>query len=299
MKIFKIFLFFSLSFVCIFISVFGLGRLNQYLSGGFRIDKIKVDLGEAKESYAKTEIIKNILNQTFTYLDKGSQTYVFLSEDKKYVIKFIRYSRYRIPFWMNHIPYNTTYRTSRMLHKNKRYKDSIFSYQLADKYLRKETLIVYSHLNKTKNLNQKLTLKDKLGRGFIIDLDNFGFIIQKKVTPLIDYLLEQKKENKLNVSRKIVRSFLQMINDCYDKGIEIKDYNCIKNAGFFEGKVINLDLGSFYKKDGLDQVAIFEKELYHFTQHFRKWAVKKFPEILSIFEEECKLMINQKKNISI
>ena len=39
--------------------------------------------------------MNNIFDQKFKYLSKGCQTYVFQSEDKKYVIKFIRYHRYR------------------------------------------------------------------------------------------------------------------------------------------------------------------------------------------------------------
>jgi hypothetical protein len=47
-----------------------------------------------------------------------------------------------------------------------------------------------------------------------------------------------------------------------------------------------IDLGSFFpsEKDMEDYVE-FEEEMKHFTKHFRKWSVKKYPEIVAVFDQ--------------
>ena len=82
----------------------------QLITDGFRVDKIKVDLASLQEediqiSPEKKKEIFSILKQEFHYIDKGCQTYVFESFDKDYVIKFIRFHKYRLPFWMHHISF--------------------------------------------------------------------------------------------------------------------------------------------------------------------------------------------------
>jgi hypothetical protein len=287
-------------FAAILACVFAFARVGQHLSGGFRVDKIKTTMLEDKSygNSAVDEDILAILDQPFTYIDKGSQTYVFESEDKNYVIKFIRFNRYRQPFWMSYL--NKTdaqkkYVAGRIVHKHKSFTSSLTSYNIAEKYLQDNTGIIYSHLAQSDNINKKMRVKDKVGRKMVVDLDTTGFILQKKAIPLTSFLLNIKQKDDDIALREIIISFLRMICSLYEKNIVIRDYNCVKNAGVLDGCVINIDLGSFFAKDNLEDKQEFTREIRNFTKHFVKWSNRNnFPLALLIFEEELNKIITKK-----
>src|SRR5579872_1804949 len=64
------------------------------LTGGFRIEKMRIDFpfnAEWEINRNGMDGIKRILSQPFRYLDRGSQCYVFVSEDDQFVVKLFRF----------------------------------------------------------------------------------------------------------------------------------------------------------------------------------------------------------------
>jgi len=122
----------------------------QLITDGFRLDKIKTTLIEKRDKKNVSNEINDILDQKFRYLSKGCQTYVFESEDKNYVIKFVRYHRYTIPMWLNISSFATDYKNIRLYYKSKLLNDSLNSYRIANEHLKDETATIYVHLQKTR-----------------------------------------------------------------------------------------------------------------------------------------------------
>ena len=60
------------------------------LTGGFRLSSCQLPLKNKKSWDAEppSNELTPLLSQPFFFLKRGSQAYVFLSEDKKYVLKF-------------------------------------------------------------------------------------------------------------------------------------------------------------------------------------------------------------------
>jgi hypothetical protein len=241
------------------------------------------------------EILK-ILDQEFRYLDQGCQTYVFQSQDQKYVLKLIRYSKYELPFWMQVIAFcdrGKAYKEKRQDFRNHKFLHSLKSYQIASREMKEETALIYSHLEKTSCFAKKLVVKDRLGRKFLLDLDQTGFILQRKVIPLRKQFLLYKENHELAKAQELTRSFLHTIREMAKKKIVNCDYNCVKNSGVFENRVVFLDMGSFFwaKDKGNPTLA---EEMFVFTKHFRKWAIKEWPELLNFFEEELQKVSQEK-----
>ncbi|MBN1915053.1 MAG: hypothetical protein JW769_04115 [Parachlamydiales bacterium] len=292
-------------FVIVFIlmSALFIAKGWQLISDGFRQDKIYHDFPhesqwEVSFSPQQEKEIMAILDQPFHYLGKGCQVYVFASQDQKYVIKFIRYHKYRLPFWIAYTDFfqkGKEYVVSRRDHRQRGYYNSLRSYKIAYEQLPEETATLYIHLNRTFHLHKKLPIIDRLGRHSSLDLDNTGFIVQKRVMPLEPYLLQMKKDQKTSETEKIIGSFLEMVEHLYDKGMTNKDYNCLKNAGYLEGKIIAMDIGSFYPQNGLEDPHEFQKELINFVKHFRRWSQKKYPQILFVFDEKVDQLIEKKR----
>lgn len=74
-------------------SLFFIFHKNQ----GFRPSKIffPAELSFTDASQKKIEID----HQTFHYLSKGRQCFVFINEDKTYVLKFLRFDKLQLPLW--------------------------------------------------------------------------------------------------------------------------------------------------------------------------------------------------------
>ena len=71
--------------------VYGTGRLYYAVTAGFTIGNITSDFSynekwaTAALTSSQRDQVKQILSQKFSYLGKGCQSYVFTSDDGKYV----------------------------------------------------------------------------------------------------------------------------------------------------------------------------------------------------------------------
>jgi hypothetical protein len=273
--------------VTLCLSVLFLSKGWQMITDGFRIDKIHTRLSPGPEPTDTTNLEK-ILSQKFYYLDKGCQTFVFESKDHQYVLKLVRYHKYKPAFWMQYLQlFSITdeYRKKRKAFRERSKKNTLHSYVLSYEKLSEETATTYIHLHKTTSFQKPLIIVDRLGRSYELPLNDIGFLLQRKGTPLISALLQAKNKQDLVKTGDIIHSFFQTVSSLYKKGIANKDYNCIKNAGVIDGKVVEIDLGSFYEQD-LSTKEAFAKELFIFIKHFRKWGNKNYPEILPMLEKE-------------
>jgi len=275
-------LFFFLMLICACIKTYHL------MTKGFRADKIRSNFTNSIFETNDNINDNDVFNQKYSYLSKGCQTYVFESEDKKYIIKFIRYHRYQTPLWLNVCNFLKKYRNIRLFYKEKLLLNSLKSYQIAVNFLKDETATLYVHLNKTRNFDRRLRILDSLKREYLIDLNEAGFVVQKKVKSFEDVL--NKYKNNERELKKLVYSFLNTTRYIYQKGFINDDYNCIKNSGVIDNKVIHLDVGSFLLKDNLDTKKVFEKEFFRYVRYFKKWADKNAPFLIAYIDDEINKM---------
>lgn len=274
---------FFIGIICIF------AKSWQLITDGFRLDKLKSTLSNNKEVYSDSNDIHKILDQEFKYLSKGCQTYVFESEDNNYVIKFVRFHRYKIPLWLTVLDFFDSYKTKRLYYKEKLLNDSLKSYQIANSYLKDETATIYVHLSRTDIFNKKITILDRFKRKYFIDLDSAGFIIQKKVKTFEEILSKNKHDP--DELKKLTNSFLNTTFSIYQKGYINDDYNCVKNSGVLDDRVIHSDLGSFLKKDEMKNKDVLTHEINRFMRYFKKWSDKNAPFLSEYVDEEVKKII--------
>jgi hypothetical protein len=233
--IFKIFCK-SLVVFFVFLSLAFVSKGWQLLTDGFRTDKIVSEVPYNPDwdidiSDNNVDEVLNILNQNFYYLDKGCQTYVFESADKKYVLKFIRYHKYRLPFWMRIKKLFSKldmYSRQRLQHREKSFFNSMRSYKLSYDHLQDETGVVYIHLNKSEDIFKNLPIIDRLNRKKHIDLDSAGFLLQRKTQRLEDVLVKLRDEKNIDGMKQVIQSFLNVVTSMCKKQIVNRDYNCVK-----------------------------------------------------------------------
>lgn len=244
------------------VALAGISYLRYFLIDGFSTRKINYS-GEYQKEYdlgIDFETVRDILDQEFVYLGKGRQSYVFESSDKKYVIKFIKYHKYKMPFYKDILEYFNWISEKRKVYFNQkinRYQTAYNSYKIAYFDLAEMTKIKYLHLNQTYFLKKNVVLRDKMGIKHLVDLDKVAFILQERAEDLA-FSLKKKK----NVE-KLIDSFFSSIHLKRKNHIMDKDYsNIIRNSGVIDGNFIEVDVGSFVKNKTLDKKFWKEEFLY-------------------------------------
>lgn len=257
-------------------------RLYYKLTDDFRISNITLELPFNKDLETpdlEPNHLNTILDQEYTYLGKGAQSYAFASQDGKYVIKFFKFKLHKPNRLLNHplvqkIPIIGPHRAERYkTHKQK--LDSAFNgYKMAYDDHKEESGLISIHLNQTTHLNRTLTVKDKLGFSRKINLDQVVFIIQKKTTPSEEVITKHLRSNEDTKAKEILNQLFAFYHSEFKKGLYDRDPCMLKNTGFLDKKPIHFDVGKLTRgnlsdqeiQENLDRV-IFRAEQW-FTIHF-------------------------------
>lgn len=208
--------------------------------------------------------ILSSLEKPFTYLSKGGQSFVFLSKDKKYVLKIFHYdlcrmrqgselvSKVRRWFGLSH---------RRPIHTPEKIQKTFEACSLAFHFARDQTGLVYIHLNPKQGL-PKFTLIDCFGRKHFVDPAQIRFALQKKAEPFLPAFYKMPKED-------LFSSFHVLMQEMNDRGILNNDSRLNGNFGILEGKVVAIDFASFIHAPDLtlERTCFFEKKL-------QKWVDK-------------------------
>ena len=221
----------------------------EYQTDGFQAVKIisshpTNQKWEINASEEEKELLSNALDQPFHYLGKGRRCFAFVSEDQKYVLKFVRTFQITAPWWSRlslaqyFLPSICEREFSR---KEKRRAQNFIGYKIGFENLKEQTGTLFLHLNPTTTLQKNVTLYDKIGVKHILPADNLAFILQKKAkpfSPLFKDLLEQGNDAEI---KNLLSEFAQLLKTRADH--HIADWDMApSNLGIADGKWIAFDL---------------------------------------------------------
>jgi hypothetical protein len=240
---------------------------------GFKLAKMHIDLPfrpdwEVAPSLSR-EDLNAILDQPFSYLDKGAQCYVFQSGDERHVVKLFRYDQ---PHIIRHK------KTSVEWKREKLFSACLLAYQKA----REETGLVYLHLNVTRGEVPILHAKGPIGQTLHFHLDRYRFAIQKKAQPFRASLLEAYHSSDKDALPRLIDSFVSVLSSRLGKGIGNSDPTVSRNFGFLEGKAVEIDFGNYYVHPPTID------EMHRYTHRLRRWLKHHAPEWVSYLDEKVK-----------
>jgi len=275
--------------------VYGAGRLYFRVTGGFTEGNIKSELPYDERwvmpplPAEQKALVNSILSQDFHYLGKGCQSYVFLSADKKYVIKFIKYQRFRPQQWINYfsfIPAVEKYQVNKTQEKRQKLDNLLAAWKLSYEHLKPETGLVYVHLNKSQDLNKNLVIYDKLGLQHTLDLDQHEFLVQKRADMLTKTITTYVDNGQVELATSLVDRLIQMILSEYARGFGDNDHALMQNTGVLDGEPIHIDVGQFVQKESFKEPKVYHQELFSKTFKFRSWLNKHYPILEQHLNEE-------------
>jgi hypothetical protein len=197
--------------------------LSDLATWGFTIARLKIshDLGFTSCG-AEPHLY---LSQKFYLRDQGGQSYVFISADNQYVLKFFKeMPRPWIPF------------SSYQQKKLGKLKRTLKGYHLAYHRLLEETALISLHTAPTL-APLPATLVDRLNIEHKVDLSSVYFVLQRKADPLLKDL---GSESLLQIRQLLQKRASAQIAD-HDPRLHL-------NLGWVDGRPVFIDPGRFVEE---------------------------------------------------
>ena len=217
----------------------------------------------------------------FTYLARGKQAFVFVSEDQKYVLKLFDRTHLQVPWFAKMFG----------LFKNRKrrgaQRQQIFpeSYRLAFDSVREETGLLCVHMGRSSTLWPTIELIDKASRHFHVNLNEVAFVVQKKGEgTLLDKLFEVK--NDVPVLKQCLEQYLSLHAKRMHHHIADYDRDIRHNYAWGESGLMYIDPARFFFEPLLHEPARLKHEWWGCTYRLRKWLVKNAPEVLEWYDEK-------------
>jgi len=286
----------------LFGSFYGIGRLYYFFTDGFTIGNISTSFQSDprwdvhKLALAEQNQLDSILKQSFHYLGKGCQSYVFLSDDGQFVLKFFKYQRYRPkPWvdWFSFIPLVDSYRQDKLQKKGKKLDRVYGSWKLAFEHLQPESGVIYTHLNNHPQLNRTLTIFDKMGYSYDVELDPLQFLIQRKATMICDEIASLMDQGKIHETKTLLDHLLVMMANEHARGFVDEDHALMQNTGVIGDQPIHIDVGLFTCREDVKNLTVSHLELFKKTYKFRIWLQNQYPDLATYIDQKLYKVIGE------
>jgi hypothetical protein len=271
----------KIAFLIIFCSLISRGWYHA--KNGFSLSSIETNL-QGNPDLAGTLPPEDALMLTYSYLGRGRQCYAFASSDGRYVLKLPRYDRTHLPLWLKSLPWLKRMRQRKMQKCTAKNQFFHASLRLANEKLKKETGLIYLHLDPTTHLKRSIKIQNRLSQTYFIPLDTTAFAIQEKAPLMIPALQREIEKKNAMEAKKILRSFLRLIQDQAEKGVCNVDTSISKNFAIQKGTGLEIDLGSFYQPINQEESIQSIKQM---TSKLKSWLDKKDPDLALWFASEA------------
>lgn len=289
-----------LTLALVIAAAYGAGRLYYQVTGGFLVSNIMYDVPyDARWETAPLtadarEHLQQVLDQPYSYLGKGCQSYVFASADGQYVLKFFKYQRFRPQEWLSYfsfIPPVEEYRLRKIEKKRDKLEGVFTSWKLAYEHLQPETGIAYVHLNKTSAFDRPLTIYDKIGLEHHINLNETEFLVQRRATMLCPTLEELMQKGSQAEAEKILAELVAMLVWENSRGFADNDHALMQNTGVIDGHPVHIDVGQFIRNPIVKNPDVYHQEIFNKTYKFRKWLKEAHPTLAIYFDAQLEDVI--------
>lgn len=291
----KIFIY---TIACIVVFSFS-SRAYYKMTDDFRIANITEQIPFSPELEVKVltpterKNLDLVLSQPYHYLGKGGQTYAFVSEDDRYVLKFFKFKHHRPRFFAKLLPSVFPFRQVKekhIQHCAEKFWMPFYGYKLAFDQHRVQSRIIALHLNLTQDDYGCIRVTDKLGFSRWIDLDSVVFVVQEKGENFRHVLNHLIKKNKFKKVRTHVRKIVDLYFEESQKGIFDRDGCVMTNTGFSGEDAMRIDAGQIcFRKGCTDETFVTLKK------RVERWLNKAHPKhkerVLGYLEERINELV--------
>ena len=274
-----------------------LARFSHHKTRGFAMSKIAHNFSSGSHPSSSGIPPLSLLNQSFRFLGRGFQSFVFISDDEEYVLKLFsnRYQRQIQLFsFLSRTPLLTQWAVKKLLNVRSKLDASFISYQLAWDEMPDQTALVYMHLSPSSDLPHTLTLIDPLHISHTIDPNNYAFLVQKKVDLAYPALQHWIHTNQIQKAQSALSSLIELFIRKWRQAIADHDPLIRTNYGFLGTEAIQIDTGPLSKQEKPDPPEVFKKELQRVTTSLKNWLTQNAPDLVSYLDQELEERLSSK-----
>lgn len=258
------------------LALWGIARFCHYQTDGFRLSKLQDNTSPFLDQFPlplereEKSHLDRLLNQPYTYLARGKQSFAFVSKDGTTVLKFFNNRNQRKVRWL------------RSKKAKQKLEATFRSYQIAADLLKNETGLLYFHPRKGVEEFSPVTIIDRLQIAHAVDINKHGFLLQKRAVLPYEYLgaldtIEQKKQ--------AIEALISLLRTKMQRGIADHDPIIRANVGFDGNRPIQIDIGPFTHDPSLLSVENQKKALHKMTLSFKHWLEAHYPELTETLDE--------------
>lgn len=231
---------------------------------------------------AEQEEVERILSQKFTYLARGSQAFAFISEDGKYILKLFKQHKWHPKNLFGYVPLSFNPYFKDYLNRQKKQQAVLSSCKTALLHVKEDTGVLYGHLNPTQLNIPPMTLIDKRGKPWTLDLSKSCFLLQKKADLFYPHIQELMAKGDVEGAQYAITSTFKLLDRFIDLGVFENNAILRKNFGFIDGEAMQFDIGKF-KFDA--ERKSDKREIRVITERFYCWTEKNYPQLIPHFDE--------------
>jgi len=266
----------------------GASRFCDRYTQGFTVASIDSNIPNMP-SFAVKEPETLELSGPFTYMNRGGQSYVFLSHDKKSVLKFFKKTHAIPDEWVTSLDLVLPeklrkYRLRFLPTREERFRTIFSSCKLAYETLRNETGLLYLHLTPSTKPLPSVTILDAMGNPHTINLNTTSFVVQKRGRLFFSVLKKQVASGDFEGAKKSIRKMIEYLSIRCKKGIRDTDNALRRNYGYIGSDAASIDIGSFIFDPLLQEKKARSKELFRKTRQLRKWLKNHCTELMPYYE---------------
>jgi hypothetical protein len=262
--------------------------LYDFVASQFRLDNIvfkKSYSSDIKLDSSQRQELQSILQQPFSYLDRGRQSYVFISKDGAYVLKFFDARRLSSSVRI--------FQSEKSLAQ--KYERLFKGYEVAYKYDRDHTGLLYVQLIPDPSLDLVVTIIDRFGITQKIPLNAVPFVVQKKAIPTRIGISELLEKGNVEEAKHRLRQIVDMYLDEYRHGLNDSDHNFMYNTGFIGEVPVRIDVGRLSLDDNFKKPEVYQKEIQTIAiKRTGGWLKRHYPQYREEILSDMRAHISEK-----
>lgn len=249
---------------------------NQQTSG-FCVEKIQGSIPDSEEWNIDSlfqHVDLSCLDQPFYFLEKGGQAYAFISKDKNYVIKFLKFRKINPSFsvkLLSTLPCFQKQYLKKLLRLRKRIAKECKSYQIACEELTKESGLIFARLQKKYPLKRYVTVIDKIGVTRRVYLNQVVCLVQKKASLIYPGLSQIIQIHGEKGAQIVIDNLIEFFVQRGKKGILDLDPKINKNLGLVGTQAMQIDLGRLCRDSNQKNPRIVYQEIKKIIIPLQEW----------------------------
>lgn len=266
-----------IAFFCFFqVDSFSLSKIKPKRDFSFQ--------ATATVSHKEIEELRAIVSQPFTYETEGPESYIFVSQDQKYVIKFFKMRRMTPKYWLNYIPFPwlEKKRLSKIEERERVRHECFGGLKIAFEKFRYQTGILFLHLFRTQYLKMKVAVQDEKQKWHEIALDQVPFLVQKRVSMLPEHINQLMMEGKEETAIRHLCQLLELVKTTCQKGYVPVSEEIELDYGFLDDRPIYVE-ALYAKKESSTQSTL--KGLFSFSKTLQSWLSRHHPQLIAPFQD--------------